>query len=116
VKALCAALVFIAMAQAAQACSCARLSRDEVIASYAIVFEGRVVNIQTNGTQQTTTLSVVRAIKGVANGATIAVHSGTMSASCGYDFRNAPATMTVGGTADNGTITVRLCTMYNLNN
>jgi hypothetical protein len=52
----------------------------------------------------------------VSNGATIKVRSGTQSAACGYDFRDAGRTLTVGGEqAEGGILSVRRCTMHNLN-
>ena len=109
-------IALIAVSDAAFACKCAVVPRDQVIGTTPVVFEGRVVNIQTSGNAQVTTVRVLRAIKGVSGGATIKVRSGTQSAACGYDFRDAGKTLTVGGElAGRGTLSARRCTMYNLN-
>ena len=98
------------------ACKCAVTSREQAISTAPVVFEGRVVSTRTNGSAQVTTVSVVRAIKGVSNGETVKVRSLTQSAACGYDFRDAGKTLTVGGEpAGRGMLSVRRCTMYNLN-
>jgi hypothetical protein len=97
------------------ACKCAVTSRAQATAGAQVVFEGRVVNIATRGTEQLTTLAVVRSIKGATRGATVKVKSRTESAACGYDFRQAPKTLLVGGDGERDAMTVRRCTMYNLN-
>jgi hypothetical protein len=103
-------------ASAASACKCAVVSRDQTIASVPLVFEGRIVNIETQGSAQVATMAVVRSIKGTPGGQTIKVRSGTVSAACGYDFRKAEKTLLVGGhSAGRGTLSVRRCTMFNLN-
>lgn len=109
--------MLLAATSVALACKCASSSREEAIAANPVVFEGRVLRVKTSGTSQATTLSVVSAIKGTAKGAAVTVHSGTQSASCGYDFRKVSGTITVGGDrAGGGAISVRRCTMVNLNN
>jgi hypothetical protein len=109
--------ILLAATGIASACKCASSSREEGIAANPVVFEGRVLRVKTNGTSQATTMKVVRAIKGVANGGTVTVRSGTQSASCGYDFRTVSGTITVGGErAEGGAISVRRCAMVNLNN
>ena len=101
---------------AASACKCAVISRDQAIASVPVVFEGRIVKIETQGSAQVTAMAVVRSIKGASGGQTIKVKSGTVSAACGYDFREAEKTLLVGGhSAGRGTVSVRRCTMFNLN-
>jgi hypothetical protein len=100
----------------AMACSCAPASRDQVISSTPVVFEGRVLRVDTRGAVQVTTLKVVRPIKGVSSGATVKARSRTSSAACGYDFGRAGGTLFVGGTgAGRGAISVNLCTMHGLN-
>ena len=109
-------IALIAVSDAAFACKCAVVPRDQVIGATPVVFEGRVVNIRTSGKAQVTTVRVVRRIKGVSAGASIEVRSGTQSAACGYDFRDAAKTLTVGGEhAGHGVLSVRRCTMFNLN-
>ena len=109
-------VALLAVSDAAFACKCAVVPRDQVIAATPVVFEGRIVNIRTSGKAQVTTVSVMRPIKGVPAGASIKVRSGTQSAACGYDFRDAGKTLTVGGdSAGPGILSVRRCTMYNLN-
>ena len=111
-----AAVVVLGAAGPAAACKCGVTSRDQAIASNPVVFEGRIVNIQTTGKTQTTTMSIVRPIKGVSGGETLKVRSHTQSAACGYDFRKARSTLLVGGQgAGRGVVSVRRCTMYNLN-
>jgi len=104
----------IGSADAALACKCAVTSRTAATSSAAVVFQGQVVNVATNGGSQVTTMRVTRAIKGVANGVTVKVRSRTSSAACGYDFRG-KGSVTVGGDRSGGAISVRRCTMYNLN-
>ena len=109
-------IALLAIPDAALACKCAVVPREQVIGTTPVVFEGRVVSIQTSGRAQVTTVRVMRPIKGVATGATIKVRSGTQSAACGYDFRDATKTLTVGGdSAGPGRLSVRRCTMFNLN-
>lgn len=109
--------ILLVATSAASACKCASSSREQAIAANPVVFEGRVLRVTTNGTTQATTMSVVRAIKGVAKGAPVTVRSGTQSASCGYDFRGASGTVTVGGDrGEGGAISVHRCAMVNLNN
>lgn len=110
-----AALVLLA-ADPALACKCAVVPRDQAIATTPLVFEGRIVGISTRGTTQLTTVTVTHPIKGVSKGVTLKVKSGTKSASCGYDFREAPKTLTIGGEkVERNAIAVRRCTMTNLN-
>jgi hypothetical protein len=112
-----AVAVLLLSATPALACKCGTGSRDAAISDAAVVFEGRVVSIATRGSAQVTAMQVVRPIKGVSAGETIKVKSQTQSAACGYDFRQAPKTLLVGGqSAGRGAISVRRCTMYNLNN
>ena len=109
-------IAVLAVSDAAFACKCAVVPRAQVIGTTPVVFEGRVVNIRTSGKAQVTTVRVLRAIKGVSGGATIKVRSGTQAAACGYDFRDAGKALTVGGErAGHGTLSVRRCTMVNLN-
>jgi len=109
-------IALLAAAGPALACKCAVISRDQTIASAPVVFEGRVVNIETQGTAQLTTFAVVRAIKGLKGRARVTVKSQTTAAACGYDFRTAPKDLRVGGeAAADGSLSVRRCTMYNLN-
>ena len=68
------------------------------------------------GKAQLTTVTATNPIKGVSKGVTLKVTSGTQSAACGYDFREAPKTLTIGGEkVGRNMISVRRCTMYNLN-
>jgi hypothetical protein len=114
-KAWLAGLLLLA-AEPALACKCSVTSRDHAIAAAPLVFEGRILSIQTNGTAQVTTIVVTKPIKGVSMGVRLKVKSHTQSAACGYDFREANKTLTVGGEkAERNTISVRRCTMYNLN-
>ena len=109
-------IVVLLSTSAASACKCAVVSRDQTIASVPMVFEGRIVKIETQGRAQVTTMTVVRSIKGASGGKTVKVKSGTVSAACGYDFRKAEKTLLVGGhSAGRGTVSVRRCTMFNLN-
>lgn len=109
-----AAVALVCIAGPALACKCALTSRDEAIASSSYVFEGRVANIETDGTTQVTTMTVAKMIKGPLRGV-IKVKSNTESASCGYDFREADKLLTVGAERSDDGFTVRRCTMYNLN-
>jgi hypothetical protein len=104
----------VAATSAASACKCGVSSRESTIESTPVVFEGRITGIQTRGTAQVTTFSVVRTIKGQV-GATVRVTSSTVSSACGYDFREAAKTLTVGGSGSGRSISVRRCTMFNLN-
>ena len=114
--AIATAMTCLAATGPAFACKCAVTSQDAAIRSAPVVFEGRVRDIATEGRAQVTTFAVVRPIKGVANGEIIKVRSQTQSAVCGYDFRSAEKTLLVGGErAGHGVISVRRCTMYNLN-
>jgi hypothetical protein len=111
------AMICLTTAGPAFACKCAVTSQDAAIRSAPVVFEGRVRDIRTEGRSQLTTLAVVRPIKGVTAGETIVkVLSHTESAACGHDFRHVKKTLLVGGErAGRGVISVRRCTMYNLN-
>jgi hypothetical protein len=109
-------IVVLASTHVASACKCAVVSRDRTIASVPVAFEGRIMKIQTEGSAQVTTMTVVRPIKGVRGGATIKVRSRAVSAACGYDFRNAAKKLLVGGqNAGSGSLSVGRCTMFNLN-
>ena len=111
-----AMVALLGAAGPALACKCAVTARDQAIASTPVVFEGRVVNIETQGKEQLTTFAVVRAIKGLQGRDRIKVKSRTVSAACGYDFREAPKKLLVGGeAAADGSVSVRRCTMHNLN-
>lgn len=101
-------------ADPALACKCSVTSREHAIAAAPYVFEGRVINIQTEGTAQITTLAVRKAIKGPLRGI-VKVKSNTESAACGYDFRHAEKLVTVGGERSGTMFNVHRCTMYNLN-
>jgi len=80
-------IVVLLSTSAASACKCAVVSRDQTIASVPMVFEGRIVKIETQGRAQVTTMTVVRS-----------------------------KTLLVGGhSAGRGTVSVRRCTMFNLN-
>jgi hypothetical protein len=109
-------IALLCAAAPAFACKCAVVSRNQVIASTPVVFEGRVVSVETQGTVQLTTLAVVRSIKGRSRGTRVKVESQTVSAACGHDFRAARKTLLVGGeAAASGVLAVRRCTMSNLN-
>jgi hypothetical protein len=111
-----AAAVVLATATPAAACKCALVPRDRSIISTPLVFQGRVVKIDTQGDAQVTTLMVVRNIKGMSKGETVQVRSRTSSAACGYDFREGKETLLVGAFKDeDGVMIVRRCAMYNLN-
>lgn len=99
------------------ACKCAVVPRDQTISTTPLVFEGRVAGIATTGTSQITMVVVTKPIKGVSADVILKVKSKTQSAACGYDFREADKTLTIGGkSAGRGVISVHRCTMYNLNN
>ena len=109
-------IAVLAVSDAAFACKCAVVPRDQVIAATPVVFEGRILKIDTRGTAQTTTVNVVRPIKGISAGVTIKVRSRTESAACGYDFREAAKTLLFGSdSTGRASLSVRRCTMYNLN-
>ena len=108
--------VLLLAADPAIACKCAVVSREQTIAATPLVFEGRILSIETKGKAQLTTVTATNPIKGVSKGVTLKVTSGTQSAACGYDFREAPKTLTIGGEkVGRNMISVRRCTMYNLN-
>lgn len=110
------AAVLLLAADPALACKCAVVPREQAIAATPLVFEGRILDVRTQGRAQVTTVIVTTPIKGASRGVTLKVKSGTQSASCGYDFREAPKTLTFGGEkAGRNTIAVRRCTMFNLN-
>ena len=107
-------------AEPALACKCALAPRDRVIISTPLVFEGRVLKIETTresgDAAQVTTLMVLKNVKGMSVGETVMVTTSTDSASCGYDFREAKPMLLVGAYRDEqGRMSVRRCTMYNLN-
>ena len=111
-----AIFVLLAATGAASACKCAVVPRLQAIGSAPVVFEGRIVTIETQGTAQVTTLTVVRPVKGgVSSGQTVKVKSRTQSAACGWDFRQSAKTLLVGGEGAGGVVSVRRCTMYSLN-
>lgn len=110
------AMFAVLAASPALACKCAVVARDLTVALTPLVFEGRVLAIRTQGTAQVTTVLVTNPIKGVSKGVTLTVKSHTQSASCGYDFREAEKTLTIGGEATGrNTLSVRRCAMFNLN-
>ena len=84
-----ALIVLLAATNSASACKCAVVPRAQAIGSAPVVFEGRILNIETDGTAQVTTLTVLRSLKGVSNGQAVKVKSRTPSGACGYDFRQA---------------------------
>ena len=102
----------MATADMALACKCAVTSREAAMSSAAVVFQGRVVKVAGS----VTTLTVLRAIKGVSNGATVTVRSTAARGRCGWDFRPAGKTLLVGGERAGGGLSVSRCTIYNLNN
>ncbi len=111
-----AAAVMLLATDPALACKCALVARDLTIEATPLVFEGRILDIRTQGTAQLTTVIVTKPIKGVSQGVTLKVKSRTESAACGYDFREADGVLTVGGEkAARNVIGVRRCTMYDLN-
>lgn len=104
----------------ALACKCALVPRDRAIISTPLVFEGRVLKIETTRdtgpAAQTTTLMVVKNIKGMSAGEAVMISTNTESASCGFDFREMKQTLLVGAHRDaQGRYSVHRCTMYNLN-
>ena len=104
----------------ALACKCALVPRDRTIISTPLVFEGRVLKIETTretgDAAQVTTLMVVKSVKGMSDGETVMVTTHTDSASCGFDFRSTKPMLLVGAYRDQqGRLSVRNCTMYNLN-
>jgi hypothetical protein len=108
--------VVLATATPAAACKCALVPRDRAIISTPLVFQGRVLKVETEGGTQVTTLMVVRNVKGMSKGETVQVRSRTSSAACGYDFREGRETLLVGAFKDeDGVMIVRRCAMYNLN-
>lgn len=110
------AAVLLASVSPALACKCALVPRDRTIISTPLVFQGRVLKVETQDDTQITTLMVVRNVKGMSKGETVKVKSSTKSASCGYDFREGKQTLLVGSFRDDdGDMIVRRCTMYNLN-
>src|SRR6266700_2238603 len=115
-----AAFALFCAAEPALACKCALVPRDRTIISTPLVFQGRVVKIettpQTGPADQITTMMVIKNLKGMAKGETVKVKSRTASAACGFDFRGSKPTMLVGAFRDEqGALSVRRCTMYNLN-
>ena len=115
-----AAFALVCAAGPALACKCALVPRDRTIIATPLVFQGRVVKIETTPetgpADQITTMMVIKNLKGMAKGETVKVKSRTASAACGFDFRDARPTMLVGAFRDEqGTLGVRRCTMYNLN-
>jgi hypothetical protein len=111
-----AAGVVLAAATPAAACKCALVPRDRAIIATPLVFQGRVLKVDTQGETQVTTLMVVRNVKGMSKGETVQVRSRTSGAACGYDFRDSKETLLVGAFKDeDGVMIVRRCAMYNLN-
>jgi hypothetical protein len=110
-----AMIALVATADTALACKCPVTSREAGLSSAEVVFRGRVVSIATSGGSQVTTMKVTRAIKGVANGATIRVRSRTSSKACGFDFRGKSRVLVAGEHAEPGVVRLRHCTMRNLN-
>lgn len=115
-----AAVAMMIAAGPAFACKCAFVPRDRAIISTPLVFEGRVLKIETTRetgeAAQTTTLMVVRNVKGMSAGDMVMISTMTDPASCGFDFRDMKQTLLVGAHRDaQGRYSVRRCTMYNLN-
>jgi hypothetical protein len=114
------ALAMFVGAEPALACKCALVPRERAIRSAQLVFQGRILKIETTPesgpADQVTTMTVIRNIKGMTRGETVKIRSHTQSASCGYDFRDAQKTLLVGGSRlAGGMLSVSRCTMYNLN-
>jgi hypothetical protein len=102
------------------ACKCALVPRARTIVATPLVFEGRVLKIdaarEAKHAIQVTTLKVLKSIKGRSPGNTVMVYTHTDSASCGFDFHKAKPTLLVGAYRDEKRrLSVRRCTMYNLN-
>ena len=102
---------------AALACKCALVQRAQVVAATPVVFEGEIVAVKAAGAgRQLTALRVTQAIKGTTAGETITVLTRTSAPACGWDFRQSPRRLVVGGDpAGTGRLSARRCTLYNLN-
>lgn len=119
------------VAPEALACSCERLTRDQVIALTPIVFDGEILRIEMDAVrqQQITTFRVRDAIKGVPQRMvlrmetvfkrmpqrTMTILSGLSGASCGWDFSTGPARLTVGARRDGPNLVASYCVMTILN-
>jgi hypothetical protein len=120
-----------AAAPQAQACSCARMSRDQLIAALPVVFEGEILRIEMDAENRTqiTTFRVRDAIKGVPRRMvlsvenvfkrtpqrTLTVVSKLDEAACGWDFHNGPARVYVGARREGSVLVTGYCAIRILN-
>jgi hypothetical protein len=130
-RAILAGIPLLLGATEAVACTCANISRDQVIAATPVVFDGEILRIEMDAIRQrqVTTFRVREAIKGVPPRVvlrletvlkrmpqrTITIISGLGEAACGWDFSAGPARLTVGAERDGPNLVATRCTMAILN-
>jgi hypothetical protein len=116
----------------AQACKCALVPYDRVVAQTPVVFDGEVVRLERDerGEWLIASFRVRGAVKGVSQRAvlrletvlkrtpqkTITVLSRLDAAACGYDFSQGPQRLIVGAArGSDGQLVATRCTIFNLN-
>jgi hypothetical protein len=116
----------------AQACKCAQVPYDKVLAQTPVVFDGEVVRSErdTRDEQEITSFRVRGVVKGLSQKLvmtfnsvlkrtpqrTITVISAVSDAACGYDFAAGPQRLIVGADRnDDGNLVATRCTIFNLN-
>jgi hypothetical protein len=125
-------IIGVLAVSSAQACKCTLNTREEVMASTPVVFDGEVLRVEldASGEGEVVILRVHGVYKGLSARAayrfdaalrrrpekTVTIVSRVNEAACGWDFRNGPQRLTVGAERDRfGTLVATRCTMYNLN-
>jgi hypothetical protein len=97
----------------ANACSCAKRTQAQAIASADIVFQGRVVDVRREGQALFATISVLRPIKGDMR-TTVEVGTRASTAACGYAFRRGQL-LIVGASFRQRQYRTNNCLMFYLN-
>ena len=97
----------------ALACSCARMTREQAIASVTAVFEGRVMRVRREGGFVYADVEMSRVIKGSVP-RVVEVRTRDNSAACGYPFK-ASERLTVGVEFAQQQFSTNLCVMGPLN-
>jgi hypothetical protein len=105
----------IADANIAFACSCSIVPESSVLESSSIAFEGKIIDIQTDGVRQTTRLRVLKVLKGSA-GDSVVIYTHTVGAMCGYNFRERRSPLlTAAAYGEPNNLSTDGCTMFILN-
>ncbi len=95
------------------ACSCKKMTREQVIAATPVVFEGRVLRVRKDGNSIYADVETARVLKGSVP-RVVEVGTNASSVACGYTFRVGD-TLTVGASLSQMQYSTNMCTMVPLN-